>query len=38
MAISVAKEEPNVAPAQPLYDTLGRTTESTANEDTSAMR
>jgi alpha-mannosidase len=33
MAISVAKEEPGVRPAQPLYDTLGRTTESTVNED-----
>jgi alpha-mannosidase len=27
MAISVAKEEPKVIPGQPLYDTLGRTTE-----------
>jgi alpha-mannosidase len=27
MAISVAKEEPKLIPAQPLYDTLGRTTE-----------
>ena len=25
MAVSVAKEEPNVDPVQPLYDTLGRT-------------
>ncbi|WP_263349814.1 alpha-mannosidase [Acidicapsa acidisoli] len=33
LAISVAKEEPKVAPAEPLYDTLGRTTESNANED-----
>jgi alpha-mannosidase len=33
MAISVAKEEPKVSPAQPLYDTLGRTAESSANED-----
>ena len=33
MAISVAKEDPNVTPAHPLYDTLGRTTESSANED-----
>jgi alpha-mannosidase len=38
MAISVAKEEPNVSPAQPLYDTLGRTTESNTNEDASAAR
>jgi alpha-mannosidase len=28
MAISVAKEEPNVRPAQPLFDTLGRSGES----------
>jgi alpha-mannosidase len=27
MAISVAKEEPKLIPAQPLYDTLGSTTE-----------
>jgi alpha-mannosidase len=36
MAVSVAKEEPAVSPAQPLYDTLGRTTESTENEDAAA--
>jgi hypothetical protein len=33
MAISVANEEPKVSPAQPLYDTLGRTAATTANED-----
>ncbi len=32
MAISVAKEEPKVVPAQPLYDTLGRTSEPTTYE------
>ena len=32
MAISVAKEEPKVTPAQPLYDTLGRTTEPSTYE------
>ena len=37
MAVSVAKGEPKVIPAQPLYDTLGRTTESNADEDV-AMR
>jgi alpha-mannosidase len=30
MAISVAKEEPKVSPAQPLYDTLSRTAERNA--------
>ena len=32
MAISVAKEDPNVMPAQPLYDTLGNTTEPSTYE------
>jgi len=32
MAVSVAKEEPDVKPAQPLYDTLGRTGESATME------
>jgi len=31
MAISVAKEEPNASPAQPLYDTLGRSEKATAS-------
>jgi len=35
LAVSVAKEEPKVSPAQPLYDTLGRTGTS-ANEGASA--
>jgi alpha-mannosidase len=35
LAVSVAKEEPNVNPAQPLYDTLGRT-ESTPNYEAAA--
>jgi len=37
LAISMAKEEPNVSPAQPLYDTLGGT-ESSASEDAAAKR
>jgi alpha-mannosidase len=36
MAISVAKEEPKVSPAQPLYDTLKRTTEGSSKEDTAS--
>jgi alpha-mannosidase len=36
LAISVAKEEPSVQPAQPLYDTLGRT-GTLANEDAEVM-
>jgi alpha-mannosidase len=35
LAVSVAKEEPSVSPAHPLYDTLGRTGTS-ANEDAAA--
>ena len=35
LAVSVAKEEANVRPAQPLYDTLGRSGTS-ANEEASA--
>jgi alpha-mannosidase len=37
MAVSVAKEEPNVVPVQPLYDTLGRTAPE-ANENASAKQ
>ena len=37
LAISMAKEEPNVSPVQPLYDTLGRT-GSSANEDAASIR
>jgi alpha-mannosidase len=37
MAVSVAKEEPNVDPVQPLYDTLGRTAPE-ANENAAAMQ
>jgi alpha-mannosidase len=37
LAVSVAKEEPNVTPVQPLYDTLGRT-EPGANVEAAAMR
>jgi alpha-mannosidase len=37
LAVSVAREEPSVSPAQPLYDTLGRT-ESGPTEDAAAMR
>jgi alpha-mannosidase len=33
MAISVAKEDPKVSPAHPLYDTLGRTAEPGADGD-----
>jgi alpha-mannosidase len=38
LAISVAREEPNLSPAQPLYDTLGSTTESSAIETAAAKR
>ncbi len=37
LAVSVAKEEPGVSPAQPLHDTLGRT-EPGATEDAAVMR
>jgi alpha-mannosidase len=36
LAVSVAKEEPDVSPAHPLYDTLG-TTGTGANENAAAM-
>ena len=38
MAVSVAKEEPAVKPAQPLYDTLGSTAASNVNEDAGRAR
>ena len=37
LAVSVAKEEPSVSPAQPLYDTLGRS-EPGASEDAAVVR